>query len=72
VEGGGETHYNFLRQKLVNRVHFFYAPMVITGRNAPKAVGGDRSLRSGVGVRLQDVAWSKVGVDLLCSALVSK
>jgi diaminohydroxyphosphoribosylaminopyrimidine deaminase/5-amino-6-(5-phosphoribosylamino)uracil reductase len=72
VEGGGETHYNFLRQKLVNRVHFFYAPMVITGRSAPKAVGGDRSLRSGVGVRLQDVAWSKVGVDLLCSALVSK
>lgn len=70
VEGGGETHHSFLRQTLVNRIHFFYAPLIITGRTAPKAVGGDRTLRSGKGLRLTDVEWSRVGADLLCSALV--
>lgn len=72
VEGGGETHYSFLRQKLVNRICFFYAPVVITGRDAAKAVGGNRTLRGGRGVRLRNVEWSKVGNDLLCSALVSQ
>jgi diaminohydroxyphosphoribosylaminopyrimidine deaminase/5-amino-6-(5-phosphoribosylamino)uracil reductase len=71
VEGGGETHYNFLRQGLVNRIHFFYAPLVITGRDAAKAVGGESTLRGGRGLRLHDVTWSKVGADILCSALVS-
>ena len=70
VEGGGETHYSFLRQDLVNRVYFFYAPLVITGRNAAKGVGGDRSLRAGRGRGLREVEWSKIGDDLLCTALV--
>jgi diaminohydroxyphosphoribosylaminopyrimidine deaminase / 5-amino-6-(5-phosphoribosylamino)uracil reductase len=72
VEGGGETHYRFLRQGLVNRIYFFYAPMVITGRSAAKAVGGERTLHGGRGLRLQHVEWSKVGDDLLCSALVQR
>lgn len=70
VEGGGETHYNFLRQGLVNRVYFFYAPLVVTGRDAPKSVGGDRTLHRGRGLKLTKVEWSKVGEDLLCSGLV--
>ena len=72
IEGGGETHYNFLQQGLVNRVHFFYAPLVITGRDAPKSVGGDKTLRSGRGLKLDNVEWSKVGEDLLCTALIRK
>ena len=72
VEGGGETHYNFLRHGLVNRIYFFYAPLVITGRGAAKAVGGERTLRGGRGLRLSDVQWSKVGGDLLCSAVVQR
>ena len=72
VEGGGETHYSFLRQGLVNRIYFFYAPLVITGRSAAKAVGGKRTLKGGRGLRLRDMEWSKVGDDLLCSALVKQ
>jgi diaminohydroxyphosphoribosylaminopyrimidine deaminase / 5-amino-6-(5-phosphoribosylamino)uracil reductase len=71
VEGGGETHYSFLRQSLVGRVHFFHAPLVITGRNAAKAVGGERTLARGRGLSLRDVEWTKIGEDLLCSALVA-
>ena len=72
VEGGGETHYSFLRQGLVNRVYFFYAPLVITGRNAPKAIGGETSFLKGSGLRLQNVEWSRVGTELLCTALLHK
>ena len=72
VEGGGETHYNFFDQGLVNRVYFFYAPLVITGRDAPKSVGGDKTLRNGRGLKLKNVEWSKLGDDLLCTALVAK
>lgn len=68
VEGGGETHYSFLRQGLVNRVYFFYAPLVITGRNAPKAIGGKTSFSNGIPLRLQNVEWSRLGDDLLCTA----
>jgi diaminohydroxyphosphoribosylaminopyrimidine deaminase/5-amino-6-(5-phosphoribosylamino)uracil reductase len=70
VEGGGETHYSFLRQGLVNRIYFFYAPLMITGRNAAKAVGGERTLQGGRGLRLKRVEWSRVGPDLLCSGIV--
>lgn len=72
VEGGGETHFNFLQQALVHRVYFFYAPLLITGRAAPKAVGGDHSLQRGQGICLTQVEWSKVGRDLLCRALVQR
>ena len=70
VEGGGETHYNFLRNSMVNRIYFFYAPLIITGRNAPKAVGGNHTLHAGKGLRLANLEWKKVGSDLLCSAVV--
>ena len=72
VEGGGETHARFLRQGLVNRIHFFYAPLIITGRAAPKGVAGGRTLRRGQGLKLTAVEWRKVGPDLLCSALVDQ
>ena len=71
VEGGGETHFSFLRQSLVGRVHFFYAPLVISGRDAAKAVGGRRTLARGRGLALREVEWTKVGEDLLCSALIA-
>ena len=40
VEGGGETNAPFLLRRLAQRVAFFYAPMVLGGRDAPKAVAG--------------------------------
>lgn len=70
VEGGGETHARFFRQSLVNRVYFFYAPLIIAGRSAPKSVAGRRTLRRGRGLQLTQVEWSKVGEDLLCTAMV--
>lgn len=72
VEGGGETHFNFLAQDLVNRVHFLYAPMIITGRSAPKSVGGAFTLNNGAGLKLHSAEWKNLGEDLLLTALCSR
>ncbi len=40
VEGGGEVHWSFLREDLVQRVHTFIAPLLLGGRDAVPAVGG--------------------------------
>ena len=71
VEGGGETNATFLEAGLVQRVAFFYAPLVIGGRNAPVGVGGKgvRLLRDRIA--LGDESWRRVGVDLFLSARVN-
>lgn len=40
VEGGGETHWSFLKEGLAQRVHAFLAPMLMGGKEAISAVGG--------------------------------
>lgn len=71
VEGGGETHFSFLAQGLVNRVHFLYAPLIITGRSAPKAVGGIATLHNGTGMKLHSTEWKMIGTDMLLSAYLA-
>ena len=70
IEGGGETHYHFLEQGWVNRVHFLYAPRIITGRAAPKAVGGPVSLKPPAGLKLREPEWKMLGRDLLLTGRV--
>jgi len=40
VEGGGETHWSFLKEGLAQRVHAFVAPLLLGGKEAIPAVGG--------------------------------
>ncbi|MCP5516098.1 MAG: bifunctional diaminohydroxyphosphoribosylaminopyrimidine deaminase/5-amino-6-(5-phosphoribosylamino)uracil reductase RibD [Verrucomicrobiales bacterium] len=40
VEGGGEVHAAFLRRGLAQRFLGFYAPLVIGGKTAPRAIAG--------------------------------
>lgn len=71
VEGGGETHWTFFEQGLVNRVVFAYAPKIIGGRKAPKAVAGPGFPDNDSAPRLRAVEWSRVGEDLMLTARVS-
>ena len=41
VEGGGETNASFLFNSLARRVTFFYAPRILGGNTARKAVAGE-------------------------------
>jgi diaminohydroxyphosphoribosylaminopyrimidine deaminase/5-amino-6-(5-phosphoribosylamino)uracil reductase len=68
VEGGGETNASFLSQRLAHRVAFFYAPMVLGGRDAPKAVAGDGLSNLTSRIILRDVQWRGLGGDLLLTA----
>jgi diaminohydroxyphosphoribosylaminopyrimidine deaminase / 5-amino-6-(5-phosphoribosylamino)uracil reductase len=71
VEGGGEVNASFLLGGLAHRVAFFYAPKILGGRDARKAVAGDGVKRVADMIRLSDVEWQKLGPDLLLSARVA-
>ena len=72
VEGGGEVNASFLLGGFAHRVAFFYAPMVIGGARAVKALGGDGILDATRGIRLLDVNWERIARDLLLTACVEQ
>jgi diaminohydroxyphosphoribosylaminopyrimidine deaminase/5-amino-6-(5-phosphoribosylamino)uracil reductase len=72
VEGGGEVNASFLFEGHVQRVAFFYAPKILGGRDAKKAVGGEGASRAEEMLNLQDVKWRKLGQDLLLEGKIVK
>ncbi|MGC8828910.1 MAG: bifunctional diaminohydroxyphosphoribosylaminopyrimidine deaminase/5-amino-6-(5-phosphoribosylamino)uracil reductase RibD [Verrucomicrobiia bacterium] len=70
VEGGGDAHASFLKSKLAHRVIFFYAPKIICGRSAPRAVSGKGFSSFDEIPTLHSIKWRKCGSDLLLSALI--
>ena len=71
VEGGGETNASFLLNGLTQRVAFFYAPKILGGRDARKAVAGDGVTKLSDAIQLRDTEWQKVGADLAMTARVN-
>lgn len=70
VEGGGEVNASFLEAGLARRVAFFYAPKILGGRTARKAVAGNGAKTLKQAIQLKDVKWCKLGVDLLLTARI--
>jgi diaminohydroxyphosphoribosylaminopyrimidine deaminase/5-amino-6-(5-phosphoribosylamino)uracil reductase len=72
VEGGGEVNASFLLGGFARRVAFFYAPLVLGGADARKAVAGDgvKSLKSAL--TLSEVRWHRLDVDWLLTARVKR
>jgi len=70
VEGGGEVDASFLLQGLAHRIAFFYAPKVMGGREAKKAVAGDGVRSLSEIIQLRDLDWQKSGPDLFLTARV--
>jgi diaminohydroxyphosphoribosylaminopyrimidine deaminase/5-amino-6-(5-phosphoribosylamino)uracil reductase len=71
VEGGGEVNASFLLGGFAQRVAFFYAPKILGGRDARKAVAGDGVSKLSEAIQLRGAEWKKVGEDLLMTALVA-
>ena len=69
VEGGGEVNASFLLGGFAQRVAFFYAPKILGGRDARKAVAGNGARSLSEAVQLSDIKWRKLGADLLLTAL---
>jgi diaminohydroxyphosphoribosylaminopyrimidine deaminase/5-amino-6-(5-phosphoribosylamino)uracil reductase len=57
VEGGGELFGSMFDERLVDRVAFFYAPMIIGGRDATPAVAGDGVANVAQALRLEAKPW---------------
>ena len=70
VEGGGET--NALWMPLCQRVVFFYAPLILGGREAPTAIAGEGVRNLAGKITLRDVQWRRLGGDLLLIARVNE
>jgi diaminohydroxyphosphoribosylaminopyrimidine deaminase/5-amino-6-(5-phosphoribosylamino)uracil reductase len=64
VEGGTETAGSFYDGKLIDKVSFFIAPMIIAGKDAPAAIGGTGAQRLSSAMRLQNVSVSRHGEDI--------
>jgi riboflavin biosynthesis pyrimidine reductase len=58
-------------QRLAQRAAFFYAPMVLGGRDAPKAVAGGGLPDLTNRIILRDAQWRRLGGDLLLTARVA-
>jgi diaminohydroxyphosphoribosylaminopyrimidine deaminase/5-amino-6-(5-phosphoribosylamino)uracil reductase len=70
VEGGGEVNASFLLGGLAQRVAFFYAPIILGGRDSRKAVAGVGVKNLREVIQLREIEWKRIGADLLMTALV--
>ena len=70
VEGGGEVNASFLLGGLAQRVAFFYAPKILGGRDAHKAVAGEGARSLAKVIQLRNVEWKRLGPDWLLTARV--
>ena len=64
VEGGSEIAGAFVDARLVDKVTFIKAPLIIGGHTAPVAVGGKGSTSLSEALRLRDVTIVPFGEDL--------
>jgi diaminohydroxyphosphoribosylaminopyrimidine deaminase/5-amino-6-(5-phosphoribosylamino)uracil reductase len=65
LEGGGGLNAAMLSEKLIDRVAFFIAPILIGGRNAPSPLEGEGFARLSEAVRLRSMRFRELGSDIL-------
>lgn len=64
IEGGTEVSGSFYDAKLIDKITFFIAPIVIGGKDAPPAIGGLGASRLTGAMRLENVEIKHNGADL--------
>jgi diaminohydroxyphosphoribosylaminopyrimidine deaminase/5-amino-6-(5-phosphoribosylamino)uracil reductase len=73
AEGGGGLLGSMFDAGLVDRVALFYAPLVIGGREAVTAVGGQGVAKVAQAVRLHECRWRRIGKsEMLLEAKVAR
>jgi len=65
IEGGAEINASALREGVVDKVLLFLAPILIGGKAAPTAVGGDGIELLEQAIRLRDVRIERFAEDIL-------
>jgi diaminohydroxyphosphoribosylaminopyrimidine deaminase / 5-amino-6-(5-phosphoribosylamino)uracil reductase len=64
IEGGGEIAASFLEARAIDKVSFFYAPILIGGRAAIPGIGGIGIEKIADAMRLERVEIRRLGEDL--------
>ncbi len=70
VEGGSELAGSFVAQRLIDQLVLFVAPLVLGGRGAVPAIGGEGVATLQEALRLQNLRWHRVGDDWVLTAKV--
>ncbi len=65
VEGGSELYADFLRERLVNRLYLYVAPVLLGGQNAQSLIGGLSPKRLADKVGVSNLHLRSLGEDLL-------
>jgi len=68
IEGGPTVNAAFLRENLVNKIHFYYSPRIIGGKNAPSGIAGEELAEISKAVSLHNIKWKKLEDDFLLTA----
>jgi diaminohydroxyphosphoribosylaminopyrimidine deaminase/5-amino-6-(5-phosphoribosylamino)uracil reductase len=71
VEGGATVHGAFWDQAFVDEAFFYYAPMVIGGKDALPAIGGSGAVDVGRATRLSKIQHRKLGDNWLVRGLIT-
>ena len=72
IEGGGEVAASALRAGLVDELHFFIAPIIIGGRSAVSAVGGEGIKKIKDAYHLRGMMVKRLGPDLHVSGRIER
>jgi diaminohydroxyphosphoribosylaminopyrimidine deaminase/5-amino-6-(5-phosphoribosylamino)uracil reductase len=65
IEGGAEVNASALKSRIVDKVMFFVAPIIIGGRDAPGAVSGKGIENLEDALRVKKLAVRHIGTDML-------
>lgn len=68
IEGGSEVNASAVKEKIVDKVLFFVAPKLITGRNAKGPIGGPGIDTMSEAVPLKDLTVKQFNEDILIEA----
>jgi diaminohydroxyphosphoribosylaminopyrimidine deaminase/5-amino-6-(5-phosphoribosylamino)uracil reductase len=72
IEGGANVAGAFFDMGLIDKVSFFIAPLIIGGRNAPSAIGGEGAQKIVEASRLKEVEITRHGTDLEITGYISR
>ena len=72
IEGGAEINASALREGIVDKVCIFLAPMLIGGKTAPTAVGGEGIEEIGQALRLRESRVERYDDDILVEGYIAR
>lgn len=65
IEGGGEIAASAIASKIVDKLYYFIAPIIIGGKDSIPAVGGPGISKLKNAYNLKDISFEKIGTDFL-------